>query len=416
MPGDKSISHRALMLASIAEGKTLITGLLESLDTLATMNAFNAMGVKMQHDIDNQVIVNGAGTNGLLSPSTVLDMGNSGTSARLLAGLLAGLGIECELIGDDSLMSRPMQRIIEPLQKMQAMIAGSEKGTLPIKISGGRRLKAIEFAMPIASAQIKSSILLAGLNAEGRTHIYEPIITRDHTECMLQQFGYPLQREGQKISLDGGGVLHATNITIPGDLSSATFFIIGACIAEGSEITIKNVGVNPTRNAVISILREMGADITLLDERRVSNELVADIQVKYAPLCGININSSQVPIAIDELPAIMIAAASAKGQTTLTHATELRFKESDRILAMTSGLQTLGINAQEHADGMTVTGGDMSGGDVNSFGDHRIAMAFAMAGLNASSPIIVQDCANVETSFPNFVDIANQVGLDLQIQ
>lgn len=415
MPGDKSISHRALMLASIAEGQTEIIGFLDSLDTLVTMNAFKAMGMTIRRDYLHQVIVDGHGKNGLSTPSTVLDMGNSGTSARLLAGLLAGLGIECELVGDDSLMSRPMQRIVEPLQKMQASISCSEKGTLPIKIKGGNCLTAIDFSMPIASAQLKSSLLLASLSAQGKTCIYEPEITRDHTERMLGQFGYPLQRVGKNIFLEGNGVLHGTTITVPADISSAAFFIVGACIAEGSDITIKKVGVNATRDAVVHILRDMGADIVLLNEQIVSGEPVADIRVRYAPLHGIDIKVEQVPIAIDEFPAIMIAAASAKGRTTLTNAEELRFKESNRIEAMTKGLQCLGIDAQAHATGMTVVGGHFTGGQIDSFGDHRIAMAFSITGLNASSVVTVQDCANVETSFPGFIDIARQHGLNLSI-
>lgn len=416
VPGDKSISHRALMLAAIADGQSRITGFLDSEDTLATMAAFKAMGVEIQRTSETEVLVNGAGKSGLSAPGEVLNLGNSGTSVRLLSGLLAGLGIECELIGDQSLMSRPMRRIIDPLQKMHALITCSEDGTLPIHIKGGACLTAIDFEMPVASAQLKSSLLLAGLSAKGRTRIHEPVATRDHTERMLTQFAYQVECVKNTISLEGGGTLRGTTIEVPADISSAAFYIVGACIAEDSDIIIENVGINPNRDAIIHILREMGADITLLNEKVVSGEPIADIQVRTSVLHGIDIPESRVPAAIDELPVIMVAAACAKGVTRLTGAGELRVKESDRITAMSEGLQTLGIEVEEQEAGMTVTGGAIAGGEINSFTDHRIAMAFTIAGLNAKAPITVKDCANVETSFPGFVDIAKNVGLDLLVQ
>ncbi|MCH8079429.1 MAG: 3-phosphoshikimate 1-carboxyvinyltransferase [Proteobacteria bacterium] len=416
VPGDKSISHRALMLAAIANGQSRITGFLDSEDTLATMAAFKAMGVEIQRTSENEVLVNGVGKSGLSAPGEVLNLGNSGTSVRLLSGLLAGLGIECELTGDQSLMSRPMRRIIEPLQKMHALITCSEDGTLPIHIKGGACLTAIDFEMPVASAQLKSSLLLAGLSAKGRTRIHEPVATRDHTERMLTQFAYQVECVKNTISLEGGGTLRGTTIEVPADISSAAFYIVGACIAEDSDIIIENVGINPNRDAIIHILREMGADITLLNEKVVSGEPIADIQVRTSVLHGIDIPESRVPAAIDELPVIMVAAACAKGVTRLTGAGELRVKESDRITAMSKGLQTLGIEVEEQEAGMTVTGGAIAGGEINSFTDHRIAMAFTIAGLNAKAPITVKDCANVETSFPGFVDIAKNVGLDLLVQ
>ena len=416
VPGDKSISHRALMLAAIANGQSRITGFLDSEDTLATMAAFKAMGVEIQRTSENEVLVNGVGKSGLSAPGEVLNLGNSGTSVRLLSGLLAGLGIECELTGDQSLMSRPMRRIIEPLQKMHALITCSEDDTLPIHIKGGACLTAIDFEMPVASAQLKSSLLLAGLSAKGRTRIHEPVATRDHTERMLTQFAYQVECVKNTISLEGGGTLRGTTIEVPADISSAAFYIVGACIAEDSDIIIENVGINPNRDAIIHILREMGADITLLNEKVVSGEPIADIQVRTSVLHGIDIPESRVPAAIDELPVIMVAAACAKGVTRLTGAGELRVKESDRITAMSEGLQTLGIEVEEQEAGMTVTGGAIAGGEINSFTDHRIAMAFTIAGLNAKAPITVKDCANVETSFPGFVDIAKNVGLDLLVQ
>jgi len=416
VPGDKSISHRALMLSAIAEGQSRITGFLDGEDTMATMTVFRAMGVKIQHSSENEVVVDGVGMEGLSTPITALNLGNSGTSVRLLSGLLSGLGIECELVGDDSLMSRPMRRIVDPLQKMHASITCSKDGTLPIYIKGGASLTAIDFEMPVASAQLKSSLLLAALSANGRTCIHEPVTTRDHTERMLKQFDYQIECEGSTIALTGGGVLKGTSIEVPADISSAAFFIVGACIANEADIIIENVGVNPNRDAVIHILREMGADITLLKEKVVSGEPVADIRVKSSELHGIEISESLVPSAIDEFPAIMVAAACAIGKTRLTGAGELRVKESDRITAIVNGLQTLGIDVDEQPDGMTVTGGLISGGEINSFTDHRIAMAFAIAGLIASDPITIKDCSNVETSFPGFVDVAKTAGLDLVVE
>ena len=416
VPGDKSISHRALMLSAIAEGQSRITGFLDGEDTLATMAAFRAMGVEIQHNSDNEVIVDGVGMQGLSTPATPLNLGNSGTSVRLLSGLLSGLGIECELVGDESLMSRPMQRIVDPLQKMHASITCSEDGTLPINIIDSVSLTAIDYEMPVASAQLKSSLLLAALNANGRTCIHEPVATRDHTERMLKQFAYQVECEANTIAVTGGEVLKATDIVVPADISSAAFFIVGACIADESDVIIENVGINPNRDAVIHILKAMGADITLLDEKVASGEPVADIQVRSSELHGIDILESLVPCAIDEFPAIMVAAACAEGKTRLTGAGELRIKESDRISAIADGLQILGIDVDEQPDGMTVIGGSMSGGEINSFTDHRIAMAFAIAGLNASSPITVKDCANVETSFPGFVAVAKTAGLDLVVE
>jgi len=416
VPGDKSISHRALMLSAIAEGQSRITGFLDGEDTMATMAVFRAMGVEIQHSSENEVVVDGVGMEGLTTPITALNLGNSGTSVRLLSGLLSGLGIECELVGDDSLMSRPMRRIVDPLQKMHASITCSKDGTLPIYIKGVASLTAIDFEMPVASAQLKSSLLLAALSANGRTCIHEPVTTRDHTERMLKQFDYQIECEGSTIALTGGGVLKGTSIEVPADISSAAFFIVGACIANEADIIIENVGVNPNRDAVIHILREMGADITLLKEKVVSGEPVADIRVKSSELHGIEISESLVPSAIDEFPAIMVAAACAIGKTRLTGAGELRVKESDRITAIVNGLQTLGIDVDEQPDGMTVTGGLISGGEINSFTDHRIAMAFAIAGLIASDPITIKDCSNVETSFPGFVDVAKTAGLDLVVE
>lgn len=413
VPGDKSISHRALMLGAIASGSTHINGFLQGEDTLATMAALRAMGVHIDHH-GYEVTIQGVGQYGLKAASSPLDLGNSGTSARLMAGLLAGQQFDSEIIGDTSLIQRPMRRVTEPLQKMQADIHCSDQGTLPINIRGGRKLQGIEYTLPVASAQLKSCLLLAGLYAEGRTCITEPAATRDHTERMLGHFGCPVEKNGNTICINGGSELKGASIAVPADISSAAFFMVGASIAEGSDVSLENVGVNPTRNAVIDILRAMGAQITLINKRIISGEPLADIRVVSSALRGIEIPVDLVPNAIDEFPAIMIAAACAKGETILHGAAELRAKESDRIAALAEGLRAIGIPVVTYEDGMKVTGGRIAGGTVNSHTDHRIAMAFAMAGLRAEQPIRVLDCANVNTSFPGFVDLAKSAGLNIQ--
>ena len=415
VPGDKSVSHRALMLGAIARGDTRISGFLQGEDTLATMAAFREMGVAIEHQAE-EVLVHGVGLHGLSRPAAPLDLGNSGTSTRLLAGLLAGQPFACELVGDASLMRRPMRRVVDPLRQMQADIQCTSEGTLPIRIQGGKKLKAINYALPVASAQVKSCLLLAGLYAEGTTCVHEPSPTRDHTERMLLHFGGALTRKDNTICITGGGELRAADITVPADISSAAFFMAGACLSPGSVITLEDVGVNPTRTGVIRILRAMGADITLSNERTVSGEPVADIQIRAARLHGIDIPEDLVPLAIDEFPAIMVAAASASGRTVLRGARELRVKESDRILAITEGLKAIGVPCSAHEDGMEVSGGSITGGTVNSFTDHRIAMAFAMAGLAATRPVTILDCANVNTSFPGFVELAQQAGLHIERQ
>ena len=415
VPGDKSVSHRALMLGAIARGDTRISGFLQGEDTLATMAALRAMGVPIEHHAE-RVLVHGVGLHGLSRPETPLNMGNSGTSTRLLAGLLAGQPFDSELVGDASLMRRPMLRVVEPLRQMQAGIHCTGEGTLPIHIHGGRRLKAIDYALPVASAQLKSCLLLAGLYAEGTTCVHEPSSTRDHTERMLLHFGGALTRKDSTVCITGGGELKAADITVPADISSAAFFMAGACISPGSEITLSGVGVNPARTGIVHILRAMGADITLTNERTVSGEPVADIHVRYTQLHGIDIPEALVPLAIDEFPAIMVVAATAAGRTVLRGARELRVKESDRIMSITAGFQSIGIQCSAREDGMEVSGGRITGGMVNSFTDHRIAMAFAMAGLASNRPVTILDCANVNTSFPGFVELAQQAGLHIERQ
>ena len=329
---------------------------------------------------------------------------------RLMSGLLAGQGFCVTLTGDASLSSRPMKRVIDPLAGMGADIDSAAGGTAPLVIQPVPRLTAIDYAMPMASAQVKSCLLLAGLYADGETCVTEPAPTRDHTERMLQGFGYPLRRDGNRVCISGGGRLTACDIDVPADISSAAFFLVGASIAGGSDLLLEHVGLNPTRDGVVTILRQMGADIEVLGRREVGGEPVANLRVRSAPLKGIHIPESLVPLAIDEFPALFVAAACAEGETVLTGAEELRVKESDRIQVMADGLQTLGVDVAPAPDGVVIRGGAIGGGRVDSHGDHRIAMAFTMAGLRADDEIVIDDCANVNTSFPGFVDLAAGLG------
>jgi len=411
--GDKSISHRSIMLGALAEGVTRVSGFLEGEDCLATLAAFRAMGVRIDGPERGEVTIHGVGLQGLRAPAAALYLGNSGTSMRLLAGLMAGQAFDVVMSGDVSLTRRPMKRVTEPLARMGAQIEASPGGTPPLKISGGQTLRGIDYVMPVASAQVKSSLLLAGLYADGKTCVTEPAPTRDHTERMLSGFGYPVERSGNRVCLEGGGRLHAATIDVPADISSAAFFMVGASIAAGSDLLLQHVGVNPTRIGVINILREMGADIELLNPSEVGGEPVADIRVRSAPLRGIRIPEDQVPLAIDEFPALFIAAACAEGETVLTGAEELRVKESDRIQVMADGLAALGIVANPTPDGIIIRGGRLGGGRIDSHGDHRIAMAFAMGALRADGEITIEDCANVATSFPNFLVLAQEVGLTI---
>ena len=413
--GDKSISHRSIMMGSLAEGTTHVSGFLEGEDALATLNAFKAMGVKIEGPDNGKVVVHGVGMQGLQQPSSSLDVGNSGTSMRLMSGLLAGQRFSSTLIGDESLTKRPMKRVTDPLALMGAQIETTETGTSPLNISPVAELKGIDYDMPMASAQVKSCLLLAGLYAEGETWVTEPAPTRDHTERMLQGFGYEVMQDGPRRGVKGGGKLTACDIDVPADISSAAFFLVGASIAEGSDLTLQHVGMNPTRDGVINILRLMGADIEVSNERVIGGEPVADLRVRSAKLKGIQIPEDQVPLAIDEFPALFIAAACAEGETVLTGAEELRVKESDRIQVMADGLIALGVDAKPTPDGIVIQGGSIGGGSVGSHGDHRIAMSFAMAALRATGDISIDDCANVNTSFPGFVELAASVGLKVSV-
>ena len=413
VPGDKSISHRSIMLGALAEGSTHISGFLEGEDALATVAAFRSMGVEIEGPEAGRAVVRGVGLKGLKAPAQALDLGNSGTSIRLLSGLLAGQSFDSELTGDSSLCGRPMGRVTDPLHLMGAEIRTAPGGTPPLHITGGRPLVGIHYDLPMASAQVKSCVLLAGLYAQGKTAVTEPAPTRDHTERMLRGFGYEVANEQGVISLEGGGSLQATSIDVPADISSAAFFLVAASIAPGSDLLLTHVGVNPTRIGVINILRLMGADITLRNEREVGGEPVADLRVRYAPLSGIEIPADQVPLAIDEFPALFIAAACARGRTVLRGAEELRVKESDRIAAMAEGLTTLGIGNEVLPDGIVIEGGIPGGGVIRTFHDHRIAMSFAIAALCAEGEIRVLDCDHVATSFPGFDALARGLGLQI---
>jgi 3-phosphoshikimate 1-carboxyvinyltransferase len=414
VPGDKSISHRALMLGAVAEGDTRITGFLDSADTNATLDALGEMGVVMEREGRHALTVHGAGLRGLKAPSAPLDLGNSGTSVRLLAGLLAGQAFDSELTGDVSLSRRPMGRVVEPLRLMGAAIDCSPAGTLPLHIHGGRALHGIDYVLPVASAQLKSALLLAGLYADGATTLTEAGISRDHTERMLADFGCPVQRDGRRLRLEPRP-LQARPVSVPGDISSAAFLLVAACLVPGSDLQLENIGINPTRSAVITILKDMGADIEVRGKDTGRAEPVADIRVRHAPLHGIAIPEDLVPAAIDEFPAILIAAAAAQGETGLSGAAELRVKESDRIAAMAAGLAALGITVETREDGLRVTGGRLQEGTVDSRGDHRIAMAFAVAGAAAGGAVRVRDCVNVNTSFPDFVDCVRGIGMEVEV-
>ena len=412
VPGDKSISHRALILGGIAKGRTNISGFLPGEDCLATLAALKAMGVRIERPGDTRVIMEGCGADGLRAPSGPLDMGNSGTAMRLFAGLLSGQSFSSKLIGDASLSQRPMSRIIEPLTLMGAQI-DSSAGKPPLLISGERSLSGIAYQLPVASAQVKSAILLAGLFADGEITVIEPATTRDHTERMLRTMGVDIRSGETQIVMPGGQSLTGADISVPADLSSAAFIILATLLATDCEVTLVGVGVNPTRTGVIDILREMGAAISLDNVRLFGEEPVADIVVHSAELHGIEVDPARVSLAIDEFPLLFIAAAMAVGETTFSGIGELRVKESDRIATMAAGLRVLGIEVDETPDGAVVHGGVISGGSVKSGGDHRIAMSFAVAATRAGWPVRIEDTAAVDTSFPGFVQCLQSLGIGI---
>lgn len=414
VPGDKSISHRSLMLAAIARGRTRVRGFLNSEDCLVTLRAVRELGVKVEQPDARSAIIDGVGLHGLRASGGELDMGNAGTAIRLLTGLLAGQSFNSTLTGDDSLRKRPMERVAVPLRQMGAAIETSD-GCPPVRIRAAGRLKAIHYDLPVPSAQVKSAILLAGLYAAGTTSVTEPAVTRDHSERMLQAFGARVAVRDRTASIEGLGELAGCDLEVPGDLSSAAFFIVAGALAARDTLVLRNVGLNPTRTGVLDILRLMGASIRVSNERRSGNEPVADLEVRRSALHGVDVPRQLVPLAIDEFPAIFVAAACAQGTTTVTGAGELRVKESDRIAAMAQGLQRLGVRVEVLPDGMRIEGGKLAGGRVDSRGDHRVAMAFAVGSACAAGAIEIDDVANVATSFPGFAETARCVGLDVQV-
>lgn len=413
VPGDKSISHRAIMLGSLAEGTTEVEGFLEGEDALATIQAFRDMGVVIEGPLEGRVVIHGVGLHGLQAPPGPIYVGNSGTTMRLLSGILAGQSFDTTLTGDASLSKRPMNRIAKPLREMGAVIETAEEGRPPLTIRGGKPLTGLHYEMPMASAQVKSCLLLAGMYASGSTSVTEPAPTRDHSERMLQGFGYPVEVHGAKASIESGHKLTATQIEVPADISSAAFFMVAASIASNADLTLEHVGINPTRTGIIDVLKLMGADISLERVREVGGERVADIRVRSAQLKGIEIPEDLVPLAIDEFPVLFIAAACAQGRTVLRGAEELRVKECDRIQVMADGLTTLGVQVETTADGIIIDGGPMGGGEVWAHGDHRIAMSFSVASLRATQPIRIHDSQHVATSFPNFLTLCKHVGMQV---
>ena len=407
VPGDKSVSHRAIMFAALAEGTSHIDGFLEGEDTRATAAAFARMGVRIDTPSTSQRIVHGVGLHGLRAPDGPIDCGNAGTGMRLFAGLLAGQTFDTILVGDESLSRRPMLRVTDPLAAMGAQITTGAGGRPPLHIRGGRELRGIRYTPPVASAQVKSAILLGGLYADGVTEVREVHTTRDYSERMLSAFGWPIEFGPGWARLSGGHRLRATDVAVPADFSSAAFFIVAATLVPGSELLLRAVGLNPRRTGLLVALRLMGADIVEENHRGEGGEPIADLRVRHAPLHGVDLPAGLVPDMIDECPILFVAAAAAHGTTRISGAAELRVKESDRIAAMANGLRELGIDVVEQDDGAVIRGGALRGGAVYSHGDHRIAMSFAIAGLVADRPVHIADCANVATSFPGFVALAN---------
>jgi 3-phosphoshikimate 1-carboxyvinyltransferase len=413
VPGDKSVSHRAIMLAAVADGTSRIEGFLEGEDTLATAAIFERLGVRIETPEARTRIVHGVGLDGLQAPTQQLDCGNAGTCMRLLTGLLAGQGFDSVLVGDSSLTRRPMRRVLDPLARMGASI-GSQDGFPPLRIAGGQSLRGIDYASEIASAQVKSAVLLAGLQASGETEVREPHPTRDYTERMLRAFGCPIDFSPGVARLKGGHGLRATHVIVPADFSSAAFFLVAATVVPGSDVKLRGVGMNPRRTGLLRVLRAMGARIDIEALGEEGGEAVADLHVRHAPLRGIDVPVEAVPDMIDEFPVLFIAAACASGKTTVRGAAELRVKESDRIATMSAGLRSLGIEVEETPDGATIHGGRLRGGGIASQGDHRVAMAFAIAGQVCEDVVRIADVANVATSFPGFDRLARSAGFGLR--
>lgn len=414
VPGDKSISHRAIMLGAIATGRTEIRGFLPGEDCLATLRAVEAMGVRVTRHAVTALDIQGNGLTGLRAVTQALDMGNSGTAMRLFTGLLSGQNFDATLVGDESLSRRPMERVAQPLRQMGAVIETTD-GHPPLRVSGGKMLRGIRYDMPEASAQVKSAILLAGLFAQGETSVREPAVTRDHTERMLATFGQPIVRSGSLVRLVPTGVLQGCSVQVPGDLSSAAFMLLAGMAARDGELVIEQVGLNPTRTGILDIFRLMGGAFQVeTDPAGFGNEPVGRIKVRPSSLHGVVIPPELVPLAIDEFPVVFVAAALAEGDTVITGAAELRHKESDRIAVMAASLRALGVAVEELPDGARIRGGGLAGGEIHSQGDHRIAMAFAAGAVRANGPVRILDTANVMTSFPGFVESMNRAGMHLE--
>jgi len=410
VPGDKSISHRSIMLGSLALGETVVHGFLEGEDCLSTFQAFRTMGIEANRAPDGTITIRGKGLDGLSEPGDVLDCGNSGTTMRLMTGLLAGQKFFSVLTGDRYLRRRPMKRVVQPLGEMGARIWGRGGGDLAPLAIQGRSLQPIEYRSPIASAQVKSALLLAGMYAEGRTTVLEPHTSRDHSERMLRHFGADLQPVEGGVSILGRPRLEGREVFVPGDISSAAFFLVAALITPNSELLIRNVGINPTRSGILDILQLMGGHVERVDERERSGEPVADLLVRTSALKGVEIGGEVVPRAIDEFPVISVAACFAEGRTVIRDARELRVKETDRIAAMVSELSKVGAKVEALEDGMVIEGtGRLEGGAVESHGDHRIAMSMAVAALAGGGPLSINDTGCTATSFPNFWDLLDQV-------
>lgn len=416
VPGDKSVSHRAIMLGAIAEGVTRVSGFLEGEDTLATARIFQQLGVRIETPSPSERIIHGVGLHGLKASNEDLDCGNAGTAMRLLTGLLAGQNFDSKLVGDASLSKRPMKRVIEPLSLMGASLQSESNGLPPLIIHSNNSLQGIEYKTEVASAQVKSAILLAGLYAQGETTVYEPHPTRDYTEKMLAAFGWPIEFRPGHARLSGGHQLLAKDIHVSADFSSAAFFIVAATVIPGSDLLIKSVGMNPRRTGLLTTLQLMGADIRQENSRMQAGEPVADLRVKHAVLTGIDVPENIVPDMIDEFPALFVAAALANGETRVSGAAELRVKESDRIAVMSQALRKLGAEIEETPDGAIIHGGKLHGGETDSHGDHRIAMSLAIAGQLASGAVQINDCDNVATSFPGFIELSKSVGFGLHIK
>ena len=406
-PGDKSISHRAIILGSLASGQSRIEGLLESEDVKATVSACRQLGMRI-HEESEALLLDGVGKEGLLAPTVPLDMGNSGTAMRLLTGVLAAQPFSSQLIGDDSLSRRPMRRIVHPLSLMGARIQTTESGTPPLTITGNPHLEGIDYESPVASAQVKSCVLLAGLYAQGETRVSEPEKSRDHTEKMLPSFGVSV---GAGCTVSGGSRLTAAQVRVPADISSAAFFMVGAAMLPGSLLTLKKVGLNETRDGIIQVLIAMGADLRVFNRRQYGQEAVGDVEIRHKEqLKGIDIPLQWIPSLIDELPVIMALAAVADGVTRIRGAQELRVKESDRISVMARGLESLGVRLEEYVDGIDIEGGKIRGGNVEGAGDHRCAMSFCILAQRADASVKVEGCGNIDTSYPGFVHDLEAIG------